>query len=58
MKFYNSTQSNVVYARNGRQQFMLTNGKASGLSAGAQVATSNSTNWLLNRVYRRFFDDR
>ena len=35
------SQSNVVYARNGRQQFMLTNGKASGLSAGAQVAEYN-----------------
>ena len=46
------SQSNVVYARNGRQQFMLTNGKASGLSAGAQVAESNLKGGAQNLVDR------
>lgn len=48
------SQSNVVYARNGRQQFMLTNGKASGLSAGAQVAESNLKGGAQNLVDREF----
>ena len=48
------SQSNVVYARNGRQQFMLTNGKASGLSAGAEVAESNLKGGAQNLVDREF----
>lgn len=48
------SQSNVVYARNGRQQFMLTNGKASGLSSGAQVAESNLKGGAQNLVDREF----
>lgn len=48
------SQSNVVYARNGRRQFMLTNGKASGLSAGAQVAESNLKGGAQNLVDREF----
>ena len=48
------SQSNVVYARNGRQQFMLTNGKASGLSTGAQVAESNLKGGAQNLVDREF----
>ena len=48
------SQSNVVYARNGRQQFMLTNGKASGLSAGAQVAESSLKGGAQNLVDREF----
>ena len=48
------SQRNVVYARNGRQQFMLTNGKASGLSAGAQVAESNLKGGAQNLVDREF----
>ncbi len=48
------SQSNVVYARNGRQQFVLTNGKASGLSAGAQVAESNLKGGAQNLVDREF----
>ena len=48
------SESNVVYARNGRQQFMLTNGKASGLSAGAQVAESNLKGGAQNLVDREF----
>ena len=48
------SQSNVVYARNGRQQFMLTNGKASGLSAGAQVAESNLKGGAQNLGDREF----
>ena len=48
------SQSNVVYARNGQQQFMLTNGKASGLSAGAQVAESNLKGGAQNLVDREF----
>ena len=48
------SQSNVVYARNGRQQFMLTNGKASGLNAGAQVAESNLKGGAQNLVDREF----
>ena len=48
------SQSNVVYARNGRQQFMLTNGKASGLGAGARVAESNLKGGAQNLVDREF----
>lgn len=48
------SQSNVVYARNGRQQFMLTNGKASGLNAGAQVAESSLKGGAQNLVDREF----
>ena len=48
------SQSNVVYARNGQQQFMLTNGKASGLGAGARVAESNLKGGAQNLVDREF----
>ena len=48
------SQSNVVYARNGRQQFMLTNGKASGLNADAQVAESSLKGGAQNLVDREF----
>ena len=52
------SQSNVVYARNGRQQFMLTNGKASGLNAGAQVAESSLKGGAQNLVGRGFRSGR
>ena len=48
------SQSNVVYARNGQQQFMLANGKASGLSARDQVAASNLKTGAQNMVDRDF----
>ena len=48
------SESNVVYARNGQQQFMLANGKASGLSARDQVAASNLKTGAQNMVDRDF----
>lgn len=48
------SESNVVYARNGQQQFMLANGKANGLSARDQVAASNLKTGAQNMVDRDF----
>ena len=48
------SESNVVYARNGQRQFMLANGKASGLSARDQVAASNLKTGAQNMVDRDF----
>ena len=48
------SESNVVYARNGQRQFMLANGKASGLGARDQVAASNLKAGAQNMVDRDF----
>lgn len=48
------SQSNVVYASNGRQQFMLTNGKASGMDARARAPQSNLKGGAQNLVDRQF----